>query len=163
MPNATAPDAPSSAISASSSRARLGRRPPAEPEPAPEEPLDEFDDPFDEPDPYVSDYDGSEDEFHYGGEVWAGSQETPEFRAWLENMERRFGPVTIGGGLGGLIDCHVSGRKFVGKLPSPEYTAWRERQHRRTEASLARTLDRARNARPDRRKATPAAPPHDKT
>ncbi len=135
-----------------------------EPEPAPVEGLlDEFDDPFDEPGPYVSDYDGSEDEFHYGGEVYAGSQETPEFRAWLEKMERRFGPVTIGGGLGGLIDCHVSGRKFVGKLPSPEYTAWRERQHRRTEASLARTLERARNAGPDRRQATPAAPPHDKT
>ena len=65
-----------------------------------------------------------------GGEVWAGSQETPEFRAWLEDMERRFGPVTIGGGLGGPIDCHVGGRKFVGKLPSPEYTARRERQHR---------------------------------
>ncbi len=128
-----------------------------EPEPEPErEPWEDLDDPFDEPDPYVSNYDGSEDEFHYGGEVWAGSQETPEFRAWLEDKERRFGPVTIGGGLGGLVDCHVSGRKFVGKLPSPEYTAWRERQHRRTEASLARTLDRARNAGPDRRQAMTA-------
>ncbi|MCY3670830.1 MAG: hypothetical protein OXH14_07080, partial [Alphaproteobacteria bacterium] len=110
------------------------------------------------------DYDGSEDEFHYGGEVYVGSQETPEFRAWLADKERRFGPVPMDeGGEGGLIDCHVSGRKFVGKLPSPEYTAWRQRQHRRTEESIARCLDRAGNASPDRRKAGAAAPPHDKT
>ena len=136
-----------------------------EPEPEPErEPWEDLDDPFDEPDPYVSDYDGSEDEFHYGGEVWAGSQETPEFRAWLEDKERRFGPVTMDmGGEGGLIDCYVGERKFVGRLPSPEFSAWHERQNRRTEESLARTLERARNARPDRQKARAAAPPHDKT
>ena len=134
-----------------------------EPEPA-EEPAYEPNQPRDEPRPYVSDYDGSEDEFHYGGEVYVGSQETPEFRAWLADKERRFGPVPMDeGGEGGLIDCHVSGRKFVGKLPSPEYTAWRQRQHRRTEESIARCLDRAGNASPDRRKARAAAPPHDKT
>ena len=109
-----------------------------EPEPEPEEePADEFDNPFGEPDPVESGYDGSE--------------ERPGFREWSEDMERRFGPVPMDkGGEGGPVKCSVSGRKFVGRLPSPEFTAWRERQHRRTEASIARSLDRARNAGPDR-------------
>ncbi len=136
-----------------------------EPEPEPEEePSEDFGDPFDEPGPYVSDYDGSEDEFHYCGQVWAGSQETPEFRAWFEELERRFGPVPLDESRDdSLLDCYVGERKFVGRLPSPEFSAWREKQHRRTEESLARTLERVRNAGPDRQKATPAAPPHDKT
>ncbi len=37
----------------------------------------------------VSGYDGSEDEFHYGGETYVGSQDTPEFRAWDERQKRR--------------------------------------------------------------------------
>ena len=41
------------------------------------------------------------------------------------------------------------------RLPSPEFRAWRERRRRRTGASLARSLDRARNAGPDRRKTIP--------
>ncbi len=36
-----------------------------------------------------SDYDGSEDEYHYFDEVHVGSQETPEFRDWLARQERR--------------------------------------------------------------------------
>ena len=36
-----------------------------------------------------SSYDGSEDEFHYGGETYVGSQDTPEFRAWDERQKRR--------------------------------------------------------------------------
>ncbi len=134
-------------------------------DPAPvEEPLGGFDNPFDEPEPGKPDYDGSEDEFHYGGEVYIGSQETPEFRAWLEDMERRFGPVPIDDGRpGSLNECSVSGRTFIGKLTTPEFRAWRERQHRRTEASIARCLERATSAGPDRPKAIPEPPPHDKT
>ena len=113
-----------------------------EPEPAPvEEPEEE---PWEPPPAVKPDYDGSEDEFHYGGEAYIGSQETPEFRAWLEDMERRFGPVPIDDGRpGSLNECSVSGRTFIGKLMTPEFRAWRERQHRRTEESLARCLDRA--------------------
>ena len=121
-----------------------------EPEPAPEpEPVEE---PWEPPPPILSDYDGSEDEFHYGGESYVGSQETPEFRAWLEDLERRLGPVPLDDSLPDhLIDCTVGVRKFTGRLMTPEYRAWRERQHRRTEASIARCLDRA------------GTPHHDKT
>ena len=46
-----------------------------EPEPAPvEEPEEE---PWEPPPAVKPDYDGSEDEFHYGGEAYVGSQETP--------------------------------------------------------------------------------------
>ena len=127
-----------------------------EPEPAPvEEPADAPDARASEPEP-GSGYDGSEDEFHYGGEAYVGSQETPEFRAWLEDMERRFGPVPIDDGRpGSLNECSVSGRTFIGRLTTPEFRAWRERQHRRTEASIARCLERAASAGPDRRKTIP--------
>ena len=133
------------------------------PDPAPvEEPLDGFDNPFDEPEPGEPDYDGSEDEFHYGGEAYVGSQETPGFREWSEDMERRFGPVPMDDGrAGSLNECSASGRTFIGKLATPEFRAWRERQHRRTEESLARCLDRAASAGPDRRKTIPEPPPHD--
>ena len=129
-----------------------------EPEPEPEE------EPWEPPQPAESDYDGSEDEFHYRGEVYAGSQETPEFRAWLEDMERRFGPVPLDESRDGSpIECNVSGRKFVGRLATPEFRVWRERQRRRTEASIARCLDGAGSAGPDGREAMTATPPHDKT
>ena len=133
-----------------------------EPEPAPvEEPEEE---PWEPPPAVKPDYDGSEDEFHYGGEAYVGSQETPEFKAWLEDMERRFGPVPIDDGRpGSLNECSVSGRTFIGKLTTPEFRAWRERQHRRTEASIARCLERAGSAGPDRQKTIPEPPPHDKT
>ena len=36
--------------------------------------------------------DGNEDEFHYGGETYVGSQDTPEFRAWDEQQKRRKEP-----------------------------------------------------------------------
>ncbi|MYE02203.1 MAG: hypothetical protein F4Y03_13200 [Alphaproteobacteria bacterium] len=122
-----------------------------EPEPAPvEEPADGFHNPFDEPGPVESGYDGSE--------------ERPGFREWSEEMERRFGPVPMDeGGEGGPVECHAGGRTFVGRLPPPEFGAWRERRHRRTEAPIARRLARARNAGPDRRRAMPTTPPHDKT
>jgi len=51
------------------------------PEPEPE--------PWESPPPAVPDYDGSEDEFHYCGEAWVGSQNTPEFGAWHERQNRR--------------------------------------------------------------------------
>ena len=116
--------------------------PEPEPEPAPEpEPVEE---PWEPPPPAEDDYDGSEDEFHYGGECYVGSQETPEFRAWLEDLERRLGPVPLDQSLPGcLIDCTVSGRTFTGRLMTPEFRAWRERQHRRAEASTARCLTAA--------------------
>ena len=119
-----------------------------EPEPAPcEEPLDALDEPVAEPPVAESDYDGGEDEFHYRGEVYAGSQDTPEFRAWLEDMERRFGPVPLDEGRDdSLLECNVSGRKFVGRLMTPEFRAWRERQRRRTEES-PRPLSRQRRKR----------------
>ncbi len=96
------------------------------------------------PPPAESGYDGSEDETHHCGEVYAGSQETPGFEVWLEDLERRFGPVPLDGSRdGSLPECNVSGRKFVGDLMTPEFRAWRERQRRRTEEALACCLDRS--------------------
>ena len=130
------------------------------PEPAPE-PEEE---PWEPPPPAEWDYDGSEDEFHYCGEVYAGSQETPEFEAWLEDLERRFGPVPLDESRDdSLLECNVSGRKFVGRLMTPEFRAWRERQRRRTEEALARYLDSAGSVGPDGREAMTGTPPHDKT
>ena len=34
-------------------------------------------------------YDGSEDEFHHGGEVWKGSIAAPGFRTWRKRQRRR--------------------------------------------------------------------------
>ncbi len=118
-------------------------------EPAPEpEPVE---DPWEPPPPAEPDYDGSEDEFHYGGESYVGSQDTPEFRAWLEDLERRRGPLPLDDSRPGcLIECIVGERKFTGRLMTPEFRAWRERQHRRTEASIARCLDRVRSAEHDK-------------
>ena len=123
--------------------------PEPEQEPAPEpEPVE---DPWEPPPPAEPDYDGSEDEFHYGGESYVGSQDTPEFRAWLEDLERRRGPLPLDDSRPGcLIECIVGERKFTGRLMTPEFRAWRERQHRRTEASIARCLDRVRNAEHDK-------------
>ena len=141
-PGATAPPAPNSTICTSSSPCSTGPAPTC-PNRSPR--LSRNRKKSRTPPPAVKpDYDGSEDEFHYGGEAYVGSQETPEFRAWLEDMERRFGPVPIDDGRpGSLNECSVSGRTFIGKLMTPEFRAWRERQHRRTEESLARCLDRA--------------------
>ncbi len=118
-------------------------------EPAPEpEPVE---DPWEPPPPAEPDYDGSEDEFHYGGESYVGSQDTPEFRAWLEDLERRRGPLPLDESRPGcLIECIVGERKFTGRLLTPEFRAWRERQHRRTEASIARCLERVRSAEHDK-------------
>ena len=114
-----------------------------EPEPEPEE------EPWEPPPPAKPDYDGSEDEFHYCGEAYVGSQETPEFEAWLEDMERRVGPVPLDESRDdSLLECNVSGRKFVGRLMTPEFRAWRERQRRRTEDSLARYLESAGSGAP---------------
>ena len=108
---------------------------PASPDEAPHEAWDA------EPvaEPVQPDYDGSEDEFHYGGEAYVGSQETPEFRAWLEDLERRLGPVPLDQNLPDcLIHFTVNSRVFVGRLMTPEFRAWRERQRRRMEAPAAR-------------------------
>ena len=93
----------------------------------------------DEPRPYVSDYDGGEDEFHYGGEVYVGSQETPEFRAWLADLERRAGPLPWDSDR--LLSSSIGERLFVGDLDSPEYREWHERQDRRDIEELERWLD----------------------
>ena len=71
--------------------------------------------------------------------LYVGSQKTPEFRAWLEDLERRLGPVPLDDSLPGhLIDCTIGDRTFTGRPMTPEYRAWREKQDRRTEASSAR-------------------------
>ena len=108
------------------------------PEPA-EEPAYEPDEARDEPRPYVSDYDGSEDEFHYGGEVYVGSQETPEFKAWLADLERRTGPLPRDSDR--LLSSMIGERLFIGDLESPEYHEWCDRQDRRDIEELERWLD----------------------
>ncbi len=76
--------------------AQLPEPEPASSDDAPDEAWDAPDEPVAEPPPAEPDYDGSEDEFHYGGEAYVGSQKTPEFKAWLEDLERRLGPVPLG-------------------------------------------------------------------
>ncbi len=119
------------------------------PEPPAPEPEEE---PWEPPPPEEDDYDGSEDEFHYGGEAYVGSQETPEFRAWLEDLERRLGPVPLDQSHPDCLNrCTVNERIFVGRLMTPEFRAWDERQHRRAEASIDSLIDSA------------GTPEHDKT
>ena len=85
------------------------------------------------PDPETG-YDGSEDEFHYGGEVWKGSIAAPGFGEWLGDLERRVGRIPMKDGEEGrLIECHVGERVFVGLPDTPEFEAWRERQRQREE------------------------------
>ena len=89
------------------------------------------------PDPETG-YDGSEDEFHYAGEVWKGSIAAPGFREWLGDLERRFGLIPMKEGEEGrLIECNVGGRMFIGPPDTPEFEAWRERQRRREEREKA--------------------------
>ena len=109
-----------------------------EPEPA-EEPICGPDEARDEPRPCVCEYDGGEDEFHYGGEVYVGSQETPEFRAWLADVERRAGPLPRDSDR--LLSSMIGERLFVGDLASPEYREWHDRQDRRDIEELERWLD----------------------
>ena len=109
-----------------------------EPEPA-EEPACGPDEARDEPRPYVCDYDGSDDEFRYGGEVWVGSQETPEFKAWLADLERRTGPLPRDSDR--LLSSMIGERLFIGDLDSPEYHEWHERRDRRDIEELERWLD----------------------
>ena len=150
------------------------------PEPA-EEPACETgeprNEPRDEPRPYVSDYDGSEDEFHYGGEVYVGSQETPEFKAWLAEVERRAGPVPKDPDHPDRpVSCTFDERQFIGDLNSPEYREWRDRHQRRVTEELERLLngdddDDDADGAPQAQPITPPAPPeryaptppHDKT
>ena len=102
------------------------------------------------PAPAEPDYDGSEDEFHHAGERYVGSQDTPEFRAWLEDLERRRGPAPLDQSRpGGLLHFSVGTRKFVGRMMTPEFRAWDQRQRRRTHASIARCLERARSPEHD--------------
>ena len=105
-----------------------------EPDPAPsEEPSEGFEDAVAEARPAESGYDGSEDEYRYRGQTWVGSQDTPEFRAWLEEQKRHFGPLaTDENDYDGSEDEYNFGaRKYVGKLTTPEFEAWLERQRRR--------------------------------
>ena len=108
------------------------------PEPAPE-PEQE---PWEPPPAVKSDYDGSEDEFHYRSEVYVGSQETPEFEAWYAEQQRRFGPlVPDEADYDGSEDIEYYGdRKYVGKSGTPEHRAWVERQDRREEQEEALIL-----------------------
>ena len=85
------------------------------------------------------DYDGSEDEYHYFGEVHVGSRETPEFRAWHAEQERRFGPlVPDEDACDGSENVYYFGaRQYVGRLTTPEFRDWLARQERREAADLA--------------------------
>ena len=177
-PNATAPAAPSSPTCASSSPCSTGPAPacpnPPKSRHANREPRNE---PRDEPRPYVSDYDGSEDEFHYGGEVYVGSQETPEFKAWLAEVERRAGPLPKDPDHPDRpVSCTFDERQFIGDLNSPEYREWRDRHQRRVTEELERLLngdddDDDADGHPQAQPITPPAPPeryaptppHDKT
>ena len=139
MPNATAPAAPGSPTCASSPGVldwAAARMP--EPEPA-EEPAYRPDEARDEPRPYVPDYDGSEDEFHYGSEVYVGSRETLEFRAWLANVERRAGPLPWDSDR--QLSSTIGERLFIGDLDSPEYREWHVRQDRHDIVELERWLN----------------------
>ena len=100
------------------------------PEPTAPEPEEE---PWQPPPAIESDYDGSEDEFHFRSEVYVGSQKTPEFRAWYAEQERRFGPLVPDEDDydGSEDESHWGDRKYVGRLDTPEYSAWCERQDRR--------------------------------
>ena len=91
-----------------------------------------------EPEPEAG-YDGSEDEYHYFDEVWVGSQETPEFRAWHAEQERRFGPlVPDEDNYDGSEDCYnFAERQYVGRLTTPEFRDWLARQERREAAEIA--------------------------
>ena len=103
-----------------------------------EETADRPDDWTPEPEP-ASGYDGSEDEYHYFDEVYVGSQQTPEFRAWHAEQERRFGPlVPDEDNYDGSEDYYNFGeRQYVGKLTAPAFHAWLERQERREAADIA--------------------------
>ena len=69
-----------------------------------------------------------------------GSQDTPGFHAWLEDLERRRGPAPLDRSRpGGLLNFSVGTRKFVGRTMTPEFRAWDERQRRRTHASYQRS------------------------
>ncbi len=110
-----------------------------EPVPAPvEEPANDPDAWTPEPEP-GSGYDGSEDEYHCFDEVYAGSQETPEFRAWHADQERRFGPlVPDEDACDGSEDAyHFGARQYVGWLTTPEFRDWLARQERREAADIA--------------------------
>ena len=110
-----------------------------EPEPAPAgETAHDPDDWTPQPEP-ESGYDGSEDEYHYFDQVWVGSQETPEFRAWHAEQERRFGPlVPDEDNYDGSEDHYNFGeRQYVGKLTTPAFHDWLARQERREAAEIA--------------------------
>lgn len=109
-----------------------------EPEPA-EEPSDMLEDPVTELRPVESGYDGSEDEYHYRDETYVGSRKTPEFRVWLEEQKRRFGPLVADeSNYDGSEDMYNFGeRQYVGKQTTPEFRDWLKRQKRREAAVIA--------------------------
>ena len=130
------PSAPAPQPSSTGAAARM-----PEPEPAVvEEPAEDLDDWVPEPEPETG-YDGSEDEYHYFDEVYVGSQQTPEFRAWHAEQERRFGPlVPDEDSYDGSEDYYNFGeRQYVGKLTTPAFYDWLARQERREAAELAAT------------------------
>ena len=91
------------------------------------------DDSVAEPRPEESGYDGSEDEYRYRDRTYVGSQDAPEFRAWLEEQKRRFGPLMADENDydGSEDEYNFGARKYVGKLTTPEFEAWLERQRGR--------------------------------
>ena len=106
------------------------------PEPRPE-PRGEAPEAPDPPPPMESGYDGGEDEFHYRSETYTGSQNTPQFRAWLAAQQRRFGPLVADEDEydGSEDEYNFGERRYVGKLTTPAFAAWLERQERREAAA----------------------------
>ena len=133
-----------------------------EPEPAPvEEPEEE---PWEPPPAVKPDYDGSEDEFHYGGEAYVGSQETPAFRAWLEDMERRFGPVPIDDGTPGQPERMQCQRADIHRQADDPRVQGMARKAEAPHGGLYRPLSPTRRKRrPGQAENIPEPPPHDKT
>ena len=58
-------------------------------------------------------------------------------------------------GLAATLAAGLACAEDMNAGPSPEFRVRREKRHRRTEAFIARSLGRAGNAGPDRRKAMP--------
>ena len=110
-----------------------------EPRPTPRDEAPDDPDDFDPPPPAESGYDGSEDEFHYRSETYVGSQNTPQFRAWLAEQQRRFGPLVADEDEydGSEDEYNFGERRYVGKLTTPAFASWLERQERREAAARA--------------------------
>ena len=101
--------------------------------------------------------------------AYVGSQETPEFKAWLAEVERRAGPLPKDPDHPDRpVSCTFDERQFIGDLNSPEYREWRDRHQRRVTEELERLLngdddDDDADGAPQAQPIYAPTPPHDKT